>query len=132
MSARPLFRDDRGPIAVLTLNRPERRNALSRELLAQLRDAVEGVGVDVGIRAVVLTGAGAAFCAGMDLKEASEIDAGPDGEHAIIEVLNEFADLLQCIHNLPKPTIAAVNGDALAGGAGVMAACDVAVPAATA
>ena len=131
-STPPLTREDRGPVAVLTLNRPERRNALSRELLAQLRDAVDQVGVDVTIRAAVVTGAGAAFCAGMDLKEAAELDAAPDGEHAIVGVLNEFADLLQCLHTLPKPTIAAVNGDALAGGAGVMAACDLAIAAETA
>jgi methylglutaconyl-CoA hydratase len=132
MSNRVLHREDRGPIAVLTLNRPERRNALSRELLAELRDAVERVGVDVAIRALVLTGAGSAFCAGMDLKEAAEVDADPHGEQTIVEILKEFADLLQCIHTLPKPTIAAVNGDALAGGAGVMAACDLVVAAETA
>src|SRR5947199_3468241 len=123
MGAQVLNRDDRGPIAVLTLNRPERRNALSRALLVELRDAVEAAGVDVAIRAVVLTGAGPSFCAGMDLKEAAEVDTTPQGEQAIVEVLKEFADLLQCIHTLPKPTIAAVNGDALAGGPGVMAAC---------
>jgi methylglutaconyl-CoA hydratase len=132
MGAQVLNREDRGPIAVLTLNRPERRNALSRELLVQLRDAVEGAGVDVAIRAVVLTGAGTTFCAGMDLKEAAELDTAPEGEQAIVEVLKEFADLLQCIHTLTKPTIAAVNGDALAGGAGVMAACDLAIAAETA
>jgi methylglutaconyl-CoA hydratase len=132
MSAPVLNRDDRGPVAVFTLNRPERRNALSHELLVQLRDALDQVTVDVGVRAVVLTGAGTAFCAGMDLKEAAEVDAAPEGEHAIVEVLTEFADLLQCLHTLPKPTIAAVNGDALAGGAGVMAACDLAIAAETA
>jgi methylglutaconyl-CoA hydratase len=68
----------------------------------------------------------------MDLKEAAEVDAAPEGEQAIVEVLKEFADLLQCIHTLPKPTIAAVNGDALAGGAGVMAACDLAIAGETA
>jgi methylglutaconyl-CoA hydratase len=80
---------------------------------------------------VVLTGAGAAFCAGMDLKQAAEMDASPDGEHAMVAVLKEFADLLHCLHTLPKPTIAAVNGDAMAGGAGLMSACDMAVAAET-
>jgi methylglutaconyl-CoA hydratase len=131
MSARPLFREDRGPIAILTLNRPDRRNALTHELLAQLRDALDDIGVNTGIRAVVVTGAGAAFCAGMDLKEAAEVDATPDGEHAMVAVLKEFADLLHCLHTLPKPSIAAVNGDALAGGAGLMSACDMAVAAET-
>jgi methylglutaconyl-CoA hydratase len=132
MSARLVTREDRGPVAVFTLNRPDRCNALSRALLAHLRDALDDIGVDVGIRAVVLTGAGTHFCAGMDMKEAVELDTAPDGEHAIVSVLKEFADLLQRIHTLPKPTIAAVNGDALAGGAGVMAACDFAVASETA
>jgi methylglutaconyl-CoA hydratase len=131
MSARPLIREDRGPVAILTLNRPDRRNALTQDLLAQLRDALDAIGVDMGIRAVVLTGAGAAFCSGMDLKEAAAMDATPDGEHAMVAVLKEFADLLHCLHTLPKPSIAAVNGDALAGGAGLMAACDMAVAAET-
>jgi methylglutaconyl-CoA hydratase len=65
----------------------------------------------------------------MDLKEAAEMDAAPDGEHAMVAVLKEFADLVHCLHTLPKPSIAAVNGDALAGGAGLMAACDLAVAA---
>jgi methylglutaconyl-CoA hydratase len=65
----------------------------------------------------------------MDLKEASEVDATPEGEHTIVAILREFADLLHCLHTLPKPSIAAVNGDALAGGAGLMAACDLAVAA---
>ncbi len=132
MSARLVLREDRGPVAVLTLNRPERRNALSRALLAQLRDAVDEVGVDLSMRALVLTGVGVAFSTGMDLKEAAEMHAAADGEYAIIAVLKEFADLLQCIHTLPKPVIAAVNGDALAGGAGLMAACDLAVASETA
>jgi methylglutaconyl-CoA hydratase len=131
MSSRSLIREDRGPVAILTLNRPDRRNALTHDLLAQLRDALDEIGVNTGIRAVVVTGAGAAFCLGMDLKEAAAMDATPDGEHAMVAVLKEFADLLHCLHTLPKPSIAAVNGDALAGGAGLMAACDMAVAAET-
>ena len=132
MSSRLLVREDRGAVAILTLNRPDRRNALSRALLAQLRDALDEAGVDTGTRAVVVTGAGAAFCSGMDLKEAVEMDATLDGEHAIVAVLKEFADLVHRLHTLPKPTVAAVNGDALAGGAGLMSACDLAVVAGSA
>src|SRR5215467_12782501 len=62
MSTKFLIREDRGPVAVLTLNRPDRRNALSHELLAQLRDVLDELGIDTSIRVVVLTGAGAAFC----------------------------------------------------------------------
>jgi methylglutaconyl-CoA hydratase len=132
MSTRLLIREDRGPVAILTLNRPDRRNALTHDLLAKLRDALDKIGVDTGIRVVVITGAGAAFCSGMDLKEAAELDDSPDGEHAMVAVLKEFADLLHCLHTLPKPSIAAVNGDALAGGAGLMSACDLAVAGETA
>ena len=129
MSATLIIREDRGPVTVLTMNRPDQRNALSRALLAQLRDVIERLSVDEKVRAMVLTGAGPAFCAGMDLKEAAAIDAAPDSEEQTIATVQEFADLLQRLHTLPKPTIAAVNGDAIAGGAGLMAACDVAIAA---
>jgi len=120
-------RQDIGPVAVVTLNRPEKRNALSRVLIARLRDVLDDVAVDSAIRAVVLTGAGDAFCAGMDLKEAVNLESLPEVETETIAVLQEFADTIQKLHVLPKPTIAAVNGDALAGGAGLMSACDLAV-----
>jgi methylglutaconyl-CoA hydratase len=132
MSTRFISRDDRGPVAVFTLDRPLQRNALSRALLAQLRDGIDKVKVDEKIRAVVLTGAGVAFCTGMDLKEAAAMDAAADAEVQTIATLEEFADLLQRLHALPKPTVAAVNGDALAGGAGLMMACDLAIAAETA
>jgi methylglutaconyl-CoA hydratase len=131
MCAHTLIREDRGSVAILTLNRPDRRNALSHELLAELRDVLDDIGVNTAIRAVVVTGSGTVFCAGMDLKEAAVMDATPDGEHAMVAVLKEFADLLHCLHSLPKPSIAAVNGDAMAGGAGLMSACDLAVAAET-
>jgi methylglutaconyl-CoA hydratase len=125
-------REDRGPIAVLTLNRPSERNALSRALMSRLRDLVDDVAVEPKVRAVVLTGAGPAFCAGIDLKEAAEIHARPEAEAATIQVLQEFADLLQKIHANPKPVIAAVNGPAVAGGAGLTLSCDLAVASETA
>jgi len=129
MNANLVERDDFGPVALLTLNRPEQRNALSRSLVARLRDAVDLVASDSTIRAVVLTGAGPVFCAGLDLKEAHENGIGSEAEEKTIATLNEFADLLQRVHTLSKPTIAAINGDALAGGAGLMAACDLAIAA---
>ncbi len=132
MTVHLVSRQDRGPVAVLTLNRPDQRNALSRALLADLHDTVGRISVDEKIRSVVLTGAGAAFCSGMDLKEAAAIDASPQAEHVTIAIMQEFADLLQRLHTLPKLTIAAVNGEALAGGAGLMAACDIAIAAETA
>jgi methylglutaconyl-CoA hydratase len=127
MNANLVVREDRGPIAILTLNRPEKRNALSRELVAALRVEIDKIRVDNHTRVVVLTGAGSAFCAGMDLKEAASVDDSDDAEQVTIAILQQFADLLQCVHTLSKPTIAAVSGDAFAGGAGLMAACDLVV-----
>jgi methylglutaconyl-CoA hydratase len=120
-------RHDDGPVAILTLNRPDKRNALSRGLVAELDRLMDRVGHDANVRAVVLTGAGTVFCAGMDLKEAIEERGGAEAEQHAVVTLQEYADLIQRIHTLPKPTIAALNGDALAGGAGLMAACDFAV-----
>jgi methylglutaconyl-CoA hydratase len=132
MSANLVLREDRGSIAILTLNRPEKRNALSRALVTALRDQIDKVRVEQHTRVVVLTGAGSAFCAGMDLKEAVSLDDTDDAEQTTIAILQQFADLLQCVHTLSKPTIAAVSGDAFAGGAGLMAACDLVVASETA
>jgi methylglutaconyl-CoA hydratase len=132
MTAPLIKRQDRGHVAVLTLNRPEQRNALSRALVAQLRDGIDRLSLDERIRVVVLTGAGPAFCAGMDLKEAALSEASPELERETIATIEEFADLIQRLHTLRKLTIAAVNGDALAGGAGLVSACDFAIAAETA
>lgn len=129
MSANLVSRKDVDSVAILMLNRPERRNALSRDLVAELRDIVDAVSIDKSVRVVVLTGAGSIFCSGMDLKEAVAVGNAPDSEQQTIAILQQFADLLQRLHTLPQPTIAAVNGDALAGGAGLLAACDLAVAA---
>jgi methylglutaconyl-CoA hydratase len=132
MSNNLVLRQDHGYVTILTLNRPDQRNALSRALVADLRDSLERVRVNERVRVVVLTGAGATFCSGMDLKEAAAAADAPESERTTIAILEQFADLLQYLHTLPKPTIAAVNGDAMAGGAGLMAACDLAIAASTA
>ncbi|HMB07717.1 MAG TPA: enoyl-CoA hydratase-related protein [Isosphaeraceae bacterium] len=124
MSAPIVERADHGPVAVLTLNRPDRRNALSRALVDALSDALDRVAVEPGPRAVVLTGAGPAFCAGMDLKEALEASLGPEAERTAVADVQALADLIAQVHALPRPTIAALNGDAYAGGAGLATACD--------
>jgi methylglutaconyl-CoA hydratase len=122
-------RTDDGPVAVLTFNRPEVRNAISRTLMAELEHHLDRAVVDPKIRAIVLTGAGTVFCSGMDLKEAARERGGEESEHHAVVTLQQFADLIQKLHTLPKPVIAALNGDALAGGAGLMAACDFAIAA---
>jgi methylglutaconyl-CoA hydratase len=127
----PLVRYDyRPPAVLLTLNRPDKRNAFSRDLIAALTTAVERARDDDAVRCVLVTGAGPAFCAGMDLTELSEtITADQD---VIWNDAVNLARLFDLIYTLPKPTIAVVNGAAVAGGAGLVTVCDLAVAAPTA
>lgn len=124
MSEPLVVHEDHGPIAVLILNRPEKRNALSRALVAEIGDALDRLGADPTLRGLVLTGNGPAFCAGMDLKESADAGTTPEGEKTALDDTMGIADLLDQIHRFPRPTIAAVGGDALAGGAGLALACD--------
>ena len=119
----------RGPIAVLFIDRPDCRNALSSMVINELTDALDSVKYNPAIRAVVLTGTGSAFCAGMDLKEASSSPRSAEGERAAVADAQSLADLLMQIHDHPKPIVAGLNGDALAGGAGLAMACDLVVAA---
>ncbi len=106
----------------LTLNRPERRNALSLDLMHQLGCAVESVAQDSSQRVLILRGAGEVFCAGLDLKEASEAGKTDSSAHAV-------ARTLLAVHGCPLITIAAIHGAAMAGGAGLMSCCDFVVAA---
>jgi methylglutaconyl-CoA hydratase len=115
----------RGPAAVLTINRPDKRNALSRALIAALADAFRRAADDPAARCVILTGNGPAFCAGMDLDELRGT-LGADADKVWDDAANLSA-LYDFIYTLPKPTIAAVNGAAVAGGAGLVSVCDLAV-----
>jgi methylglutaconyl-CoA hydratase len=109
-------------ITVLTLNRPERRNALTIELLTELTAEIEVVAADEQQRVLILRGAGAAFCTGLDLKEAAD----PKKAHATAEMV---AKTLITLSQTRLITIAAVHGAAVAGGAGIMSACDFVVAA---
>jgi methylglutaconyl-CoA hydratase len=97
--------------------------------MRELEHHLDRAGHDPKVRTVVLTGAGTVFCSGVDLKEAAQERDGAEAEQHAVVTLQEYADLIQKVHTLPKLTIAAINGDALAGGAGLMAACDFAVAA---
>ena len=120
----------RPPAAVLTLARADRRNALSRVLIADLDAAVRRAADDPAARCVILTGEGPAFCAGMDLDELrSTLTA--DAE-VIWADAQRLAELFDRLYALPKPTIAAVNGAAVAGGAGLVTVCDLALAVPTA
>jgi methylglutaconyl-CoA hydratase len=104
-------------ITVITLNRPERRNALTLELLNELCAAINAVSEQPNQRVLILRGAGAAFCTGLDLKEAADQTKA----HATAEMV---ANTLVAISQTRLVTIAAVHGAAVAGGAGIMSACD--------
>jgi methylglutaconyl-CoA hydratase len=118
-----------GPAAVLTMNRPDRRNALSRNLIAALEAACTRAAGDAAARCVILTGAGGAFCAGMDLAELQESLTLRGSESPVWNDALRLARLYDRIYTLPKPTIAAVNGAAVAGGAGLVSVCDLAIAA---
>jgi enoyl-CoA hydratase len=115
----------RGNVALLTLNRPEARNAISPEVSQEMAAALDGIESDPDVRAVVLTGAGDVFSAGADLKV---VAAGRAGD--IARVKGGFAGV--ATRDFPKPLIAAVNGPALAGGCEIVLSCDLVVAADTA
>ncbi len=117
-------------IGVVTLNRPHRANAMSRPMLRELDDLCGRLAEDPRLRCVIVTGAGSVFCSGFDLKD--QADAMPQGIGQWTEVLEADFKAIMTFWNLPKPTIAAVNGAALAGGFELMLACDLAVAAADA
>jgi methylglutaconyl-CoA hydratase len=113
--------------ATVTLNRPAKRNALSRGLLGELHQALDDLHQERKVRGVIITGAGTVFCAGMDLAEmlaASEQDDRHAQWHADSVV---YHDLVEAMLRFPKPLVAAVNGPAVAGGAGLVMACDLVV-----
>jgi methylglutaconyl-CoA hydratase len=125
-------RADHGLVRVLTLNRPERSNALGGELIDQLSDALSHAELDGAVRAVVITGTGRVFCAGMDLRDLGEPNPSDATERSEVARAQAIADLLSQVHHFPKPTIAALNGAAVAGGAGLATACDFVIAADTA
>ena len=122
----PLILTDRhGPVRILTLNRPDVRNALSTDLRRALECELARADAEEDVRAVVITGAGDAFCAGLDLRELETIADRSAAENRSDS--RAFADLLLRMVTLSKPLVAAVNGPAVAGGAGLVTACDLAV-----
>jgi 2-(1,2-epoxy-1,2-dihydrophenyl)acetyl-CoA isomerase len=108
-------------VATLTLNRPEALNALTVPMKVALLDALVRVEGDAAVRAVILTGAGRAFCAGQDLRERLEPDAAPLG----IEVRERYNPIIRAMRGMPKPIVAAINGVAAGAGASLAMACDI-------
>ena len=117
------------PSGTIILNRPEKRNALSRQMLVDLAQAFDDLHQERKVRAVILTGAGTAFCAGMDLAEMRET-AQQEQLHAWRqwhEDAVQYRELIDKMLLFPKPIIAAVNGPVVAGGAGLLLASDLVV-----
>jgi len=123
---RTLLLDGAGPVARITLNRPEKRNPIGLDTCAELVHALGVVRDDAAVRVVLLTGAGNAFSAGGDLGSMQAPAGASDIPPATL------VDLLLFMHDVGKPIIAMVNGHALAGGLGLMVACDLVIAADTA
>jgi enoyl-CoA hydratase/carnithine racemase len=131
----PLVEAERwdGTVAVLTLARPQARNALSAAMLAALQGAVDAAAADARVRAVVIAGKGPAFSAGHDLRELTQHRGDADGGRGFTEqLMRACSSLMLSIVRMPKPVIAAVEGVATAAGCQLVATCDLAVASADA
>jgi methylglutaconyl-CoA hydratase len=123
-----------GAVGTILLNHDERRNALSRTMVAELQQAFADLHREKRVRAVVLTGAGTAFSSGLDVHEMHSLDALPEAEKEQQwgDVADAYRELVTQMLELPKPIIASVNGPAVAGGAGLVLASDIVVAGETA
>jgi enoyl-CoA hydratase/carnithine racemase len=123
-----LLRETVGPIAVLTLNRPEARNSLSEAMIAELHAALRDIHDDARVRALVIAANGPAFSAGHDMKELTARRADADrGRAYFAHIMTACSAMMQAIVQLPKPVVAAVQGIATAAGCQLVASCDLAV-----
>lgn len=120
-----LLVEDRGAVRVLTMNRPEKRNALNSELTRQLLEALRAADKDEAVGSVVLAGAGQGFCAGADLSEFKDLT--PEN-HDLVEARAELTMQLHlAFSKMAKPVVTAIQGAAMGGGAGLAIAADMAV-----
>ena len=119
-------------ITTLTLNRPEARNAMSPEMMTALADALPRLAADRSVRAVVLTGAGGAFCAGGDVKGFASASGGGFNVEDRVHRLRRGMELSRYLHEMPKPTLAVIPGPAAGAGLSLALACDLRIAADTA
>ncbi|MGI9626974.1 MAG: enoyl-CoA hydratase/isomerase family protein [Longimicrobiales bacterium] len=122
MSGPPVLAEPSDGIMRLTLNRPDKRNALNREVVELLRGHVADAGADPQVRVVSLLGSGRDFCAGADLREVAATQAG--GSEQALKEADDLGQLFVQMRKCPKPVVAVVHGRALAGGCGLASACD--------
>ncbi len=127
MGSDPLFllTEDRGAVRILTMNRPEKRNALNTALTRALLDALRAADAADSVAAVVLTGAGQGFCAGADLAEFKDLT--PEKQHLVEERAELTMQLHLAFPKMAKPVVTAINGAAMGGGAGLAIAADLAL-----
>lgn len=122
MSCETLLLEKTGGLATITLNRPDKLNAVSPQMIADLLQAIEEVGSDESVRAVLLTGAGRAFCAGGDV---ASLLSRTDTPLETMEMSRRGARLISGMRTMPKPWVAAVNGPAIGAGCTLALACDI-------
>jgi methylglutaconyl-CoA hydratase len=116
-----------GGIGRLTFNRPDKRNALSRDFLDEINAGIDQLAGDDSLRVLVIAAEGSVFCAGMDLGQMQERAQSADGKADWQRDSEVYCDLMTKIYSLDVPTIAMVQGPALAGGVGIVLACDIVV-----
>src|SRR3954469_10599705 len=130
MEQSPLIYAVEGHVALITLNRPEKRNALNDELVGGLKEVLRDADAREEVRAVLLTGAGADFCSGADLSALRKISEGTVSDN--LEDARSLMELYALIRRVRVPVVAAVRGRALAGGCGLATACDIVLASASA
>jgi enoyl-CoA hydratase/carnithine racemase len=127
LAAGVLVTEDRAAVRILRLNRPAKLNALDTALTRALHDALRAAGEDEAVRAIVLTGAGRAFCAGADLTEFADLT--PEHQDAVLRRADLTSRTQMLLQQLAKPIVSVVRGAALGGGAGLAIGCDMMVAA---
>ncbi len=124
MNDQNILFETEGPLALLTLNRPQSLNSFTSDMHAELRDALRRVSADDAIRAALITGAGRGFCAGQDLGDRSAADAGETTDLGET-VERHYNPLVRMLSTMAKPVVCAVNGVAAGAGASIALACDI-------